>query len=329
MKSILLFTYFSGILILAGCTRDAPRDNPFDPENSLFHYAGEISGTVTQRYAPYDPLDSVKVELLPEMISAYTNGNGSFRFRELAPGTRSLFLSKPGYESLLETVRVVSRQIADPLFRLNGKPAIDSIRLSTRHIAHWSPIEHEYILSVTVRVNDRDGESDVDSVNMTIPKFAFSAGLSRRNVDGQYEATIFNSDFLPAAFSDLPGRDILFFATDRNGSVSDTIRTQIARIITPTPATLSPGSLEAVEARPWFRWSSFEVGYTIIYWVSIFRLDDSGIPQFVQGSEPLTASTLEWQVPDSLAPALYYWTLTVTDHFGNSSSSKEATFTVQ
>ncbi|NOZ74682.1 MAG: carboxypeptidase regulatory-like domain-containing protein [FCB group bacterium] len=320
---------FLSLVLLAGCTQDAPRDNPFDPENSLYRYAGEISGLVTRRYAPYEPMDSVRVELLPDALTGYTDAQGAFRFRDLSPGIRTLLLSKPGYAQLTDTMTVASRKISDALFRLNGKPTIDSLRLTTRHIAHWWPIEHEYLLSVDVWVNDRDGVSDVDSVDLTIPELPFGIGLSRENADGKYSITIFDSDFLPASFSELPGRNILFSAVDRAQTISDTVRTQIARIITATPATLSPGNQDVVDAQPWFRWSSFDVGYSITYSVAIFRLDDSGIPQFVQGSESLSIATLEWQVSDSLAPALYYWTLTVTDRFGNSSSSKEATFIVQ
>ncbi len=329
MKLSPLLTLLSGILFLIGCTQDAPRDNPFDPDNSLYRYAGEISGTVTSRYIPYNPLDSVNVELLPDAISTYTDHDGQFRFHDLPPGTHILFLQKPGYQFLTDTIQVISQEISNRLFRMNGKPSIDSVRLITKHISHWWPIEHEYLLSVNVWVNDRDGVSDVDSVVMIIPEWTFNIGLSQESAVGEYSATFFDSDFLPAIFTELPGREILFSAVDRAGSESDTIRTQVARIIASTPVTLSPGNQDVVEAQPWFRWFSFDAGYAITYSVAIFRLDDSGIPQFVQGSEPLSISTLEWQVPEALSPALYYWTLTVTDRFGNSSSSKEATFIVQ
>lgn len=325
MKQLWLFA----ALLLISCSQDAPRDNPFDPDNALYHYAGDLTGTITSRYIPYAPMDSVSVTLFPDLLLSYTDAAGIFGFRDLAPGEYRIQLEKHGYQSVIDTIMITEGKRQTVLYRMNGQPQIDSVTLVTRHIAHWWPIEHEYILWVSVLAGDGDGVEDIDSVFLSLPDENFMRGLAPAGEAGTFEITLFDSDFLPLLFAELPGKAIQFTARDRNAAVSEAYTTQISRIITLTPETLSPGSQEVITSRPLFRWSSIEVGYTISYYIAVFRLNESGIPQFVLGSDVLDNATLEWQPDTDLAPALYYWTVTVTDRFGNTSSSKEATFIVQ
>jgi len=327
-REIALVTILILVMIVA-CTQDAPRDNIFDPNSSLFENSGTIEGTVTGQYPPYNPVESVQVKLSPENTIVYSDQEGIFMLDRLKPGDYTLLLSKDQYVPIVDTVIVIAGETSDMLVRMNGKPTIDSVDLVTKHISHWWPIEDEYILSVTVTVSDIDGALDVDSVIMNVDALGFDTLLTEGS-SGEFTATYFDSDFLPEPFSELQGRDISFYCIDKPGSISDTLDFQVSRIISSTPTIVSPSSGVSVDSLPVFRWSSFEVGYSFTYSVDVFRLDESGIPQFVQGSDELDISTFQWQAETPLPSApLYYWTLSVTDGFGNISVSREATFEVQ
>lgn len=323
-----MFSVAVTLVMMVGCMRDAPRDNVFDPQSSLYENSGSISGTITRQYPPHGPVDSVRVELSPQNMIVFSDQAGGFRLGRLKPGDYSLLMSKVLYEPVVESVTVIAGEAADLLVRLNGKPSISSVDLVTKHISHWWPIEDEYILSVTVDVSDIDGELDVDTVFMKVDALGFDTLLTEGS-SGQFSTVFFDSDFLPEPFSELQGRNILFQCVDKPGAYSDTLSSQVSRIISSSPVTVSPASQTVVDSLPVFRWSSFEVGYSFTYSVDVFRLDESGIPQFVQGSDELHISTFQWQANTPLPEAFYYWTLSVTDRFGNISVSKEATFIVQ
>lgn len=319
----------TGLLLLAGCTQDAPRDNIFDSESTLYKYSGSITGTVTSIYPPVQPLDSVRVELSPANRIGFSGPNGKFVLERLAPGGYHLRLSREFYVTREESLRVEAQAEVEIVVALNGQPQIDSVSLVTRHIAHWWPIEHEYVLEVDVFVSDRDGALDIEAVFMTVPALGFSALLTERSQTGVFSGVYYDSDFAPGGFAELPGRDIVFQAGDQAEALSAPLSRPVSRIISSTPTTLSPGNQAVVSTLPVFRWSSFDVGFNITYAVDIFRLNESGIPLYITGSEELSAATFEWQAADPLPAARYYWTLTATDGFGNSSVSKEATFIVQ
>jgi len=318
------------IVVLSGsCTKDAPRDNIFDPQSNLYENGGSILGEVTGKYPPYDPIPGLLVEVVQDQRFTYTNEEGEFEFSRLLPGKKNLRLSGDGFTTLQDSLEVGSGGTTEYLTVINGEPIIEGVDLLSRHIAHWQPLESEYILDVSALVADKDGSLDIDSVLLEIPEWSFSVFLTRGGEPNQFEGIYFNDSFEPFAFPEIQGVDVILTCQDKSGIWGPEFLTQVSRLIISTPATLTPAGLSVVDSLPVFRWLSFDAGFEVDYQVDIFRLDESAIPQFILSSPILTETNLQWQSSLALPAAQYYWTLTVVDRYGNISVSKEASFLIE
>ncbi|MCF7802200.1 MAG: carboxypeptidase-like regulatory domain-containing protein [Candidatus Marinimicrobia bacterium] len=309
--------------------QDAPRDNIFDPESELYERSGEIQGMVTGKYPPYTPIAQVRVELPEQQIHSVTNDMGEFAFSQLKPGIFPVIYTAGDYVTHQDTLVVPAGNAATTLVRLNGKPKIASVELITKHIAHWQPVEDEYVLEVESLVEDFDGVPDVDSVRFQIPAWDFDTLLTVGSNPGVYEGLYFDDAFGGNPFPELEGEPLRLRCGDQSGDWGEWYDTQISRLIVSVPQILSPAGLATVDSLPVFRWSNFDAGFQVLYQVDIFRLNELAIPQFVQSSPAMAHTTLQWQTQTPLAPARYYWTLSVRDRYGNISVSKEAAFMVQ
>lgn len=310
------------------CMQDAPRDNIFDPESELYERSGEIQGLITGKYPPYTPIAQVRVELPEQQIHSVTNDAGEFEFSQLKPGTVPIIYSAENYVTHQDTLVVPAGDAATTLVRLNGKPQIAAVELITKHIAHWQPVEDEYVLEVEAWVLDMDGALDVDSVRFQIPAWDFDTLLTPGSHQAVYAGVYFNDSF-QSPFPELEGEPLRLRCGDQSGDWGEWYDTQISRLIVSVPQILSPAGLTTVDSLPVFRWSHFDAGFQVQYQVDIFRLNELAIPQFVQSSPAMADTTLQWQTQTALAPARYYWTLSVMDRYGNISVSKEAAFMVQ
>ncbi|MCF7797701.1 MAG: carboxypeptidase-like regulatory domain-containing protein [Lentisphaeria bacterium] len=309
--------------------QDAPRDNIFDPESGLYDRSGAIQGVITGKYPPYEPLEAVLVTVTLTELQLFTttNGAGKFAFSQVKPGSGLITCTAGDYVTKDDTVQIPEGQAVNLSIRLNGKPRIATVNLITKHISHWQPVEDEYVLEVEAEVSDPDGAPDVDSVRFQIPAWEFDTLLTTGADQGVYQGVYFDDDF-GAAFPELEGESIRLRCGDQSGDWGEWYTTQISRLIVSVPQILSPAGLATVDSLPVFRWSHFDAGFQVQYQVDIFRLNELAIPQFVQSSPALADTTLQWQTQASLAPARYYWTISVMDRYGNISVSKEAAFRV-
>lgn len=328
VRTSVLFCLVASTL-LVNCTKDAPRDNIFDPESELYERSGTIQGVVTGKYPPFTPLAMVRVELPEQQIHRYTNAVGEFEFSQLKPGVFPVIYTAGDYVTFQDTLNVPAGELVTTLVRLNGEPKIADANLTTKHLAHWQPVEDEYILEVEALVNDPDGYGDVDSVRFQVPGWDFDTLLAPGSDPGQFTGVFFDDTFDEMPFPELEGEPIRLRCRDQSGDWGRWYETQISRLIVSVPQILSPAGLATVDSLPVFRWSHFDAGFSVEYQVDIFRLNEAAIPQYVQSSPTMADTTLQWQTQTPLAPARYYWTLTVADRYGNISVSKEAAFMVQ
>lgn len=324
-----LLIIMSSLMLLNTCLKEAPRDNVFDPDSELYGSSGTLQGTVSSKYPPYDPVAGLMIELIDDERMGHTDELGLFEFSNLLPGRKSIRISGDGFIALVDTIDVGSGNITEYFTAINGEPRIESVELLTRHIAHWQPLEAEYILDVSAVVGDYDGSLDIDSVLFEIPDWDISWFLSRGESTEEFVGTYFNVAFEPFAYPELQGVEVLLTGKDKSGDWGYAYSTQVSRLIVSTPDVLSPVGLAVVDSLPVFRWLSFDTGFSVEYEVNIFRLDDSAIPVFILASPALAETNFQWQASHALSPAQYYWTLTVIDRYGNISVSREASFIVE
>ncbi|MCF6237844.1 MAG: carboxypeptidase-like regulatory domain-containing protein [Candidatus Marinimicrobia bacterium] len=327
--SIIFGSYGLVLLLSLVACEDAPRNNIFDPESSLYQQSGTLQGSVSGKYLPYDPIPGVKVELANENRFTETNINGEYTFPRLQPGTVSVAYAAEGFDTVEDSVIIQAGKTTTHQIFINGIPVIESVKLITRHIAHWQPTEDEYVLDVAVDVYDYDGSLDVDSVFFQIPSWDFYRVLLRGLNTESYAGIYFNDVFGSYAFPEIQGEPMHFQCKDKSGLLGPIFQSQISRLIISTPQTLSPAGLATVDALPVFRWSHFDAGFAVKYEVDIFRLDESAIPLHMLASPILADTTLRWELDTPLANAHYYWTLTVYDRYDNMSVSREAAFIVE
>jgi len=326
----IIFGSFGLLLLLSlfAC-EDAPRNNIFDPESDLYQQAGTLRGSVSSKYLPYAPIPGIKVQLSDENRFTETNIDGEFVFQKLKPGVLPVIYSADGFDPVMDSVVIRADETTTHQIFMNGIPYVETVQLTTRHIAHWQPTADEYVLDVNVLVDDYDGSLDIDSVFLQIPNWDFNKALMRNSTTGSYQGVYFNDVFGSFAFPEIQGELMHFQCKDKSGLLGPIFQAQVSRLIISTPQTLSPAGLTLVDSLPIFRWSHFDAGFTVKYEVDIFRLDESAIPLHMLASPVLADTTLRWQPDTPLVDARYYWTLTVYDRYDNLSVSREAAFIVE
>ncbi len=313
------------ILLVAACTKDAPRDNPFDPNSDVYQYAKTLHGTIHRKIPPYVPIAGVDVKTMNPSYSTETDAKGYFEITQLPEDSITISISKDGYGK--QQIRTLPSD--DPLdIYLNAQPVLDTIKLTTNHQSHWWPVEDEYTVTIEALVSDPDGLSDIDSVWFWFsdPPIQLRAGQPF-TADG-YIKTEFYDWQLETPITDLIGKPLTGLAIDIDSLQSTPVTAYISRFIEATPIPISPVDNSQVGPLPTLRWDYFDASFTFYYSIEIFRITSGNTFTEVFSKDEIPQNTTEFTVTDSLETGSYYWTLGVVDALGNSTHSKEATFTV-
>lgn len=93
------------VLTLAGCGAPADNGGP-DEEKPLADNKGGINGLLIDDV--YRPIRDAKVILTPVGVTAITNANGEFRFRDLDPVTYTILVEADGHEAAPMSTDVVA-----------------------------------------------------------------------------------------------------------------------------------------------------------------------------------------------------------------------------
>jgi|GEM_PF-3536860 len=312
-------------LILISCTGDAPRDNPFDPNSEVYQYAHSITGEVLRKIPPYNAIPSARVEMEPEGLVTSTDENGNFRFEHLQHDSLTLLISKEGYGAI--SINGAVNELPDQYY-LNARPVMDSIAVVTNHISHWWPVEDEFEIAFSGWVVDADGITDIDSVWFTVPDAKISLPANGQiNDNGMIRVALYDWQMdIPA--TDLTGMPIYGHVLDSDSLEAMPLETYTTRFIESSPTPTSPAGNEETTGFPVLRWEEFDANYTFYYHVEVFRVSSGNTTTKILGQPQIPKTEKKYSVTDSLANGSYYWTLGVYDIYGNSTHSKEATFTV-
>jgi len=314
------------LLLAIGCTRDAPRDNPFDPNSDLYDTAASLEGQIIRKIPPYNGIPDVEIRLSGSASRyTYTNNDGFFSFRHLPGDSVQIRVHKDGYGSRHTHVSLPDQHVE---ILLNGRPRTDSLHIRTTHRSHWWPVEDEYMLHIEAWISDIDGMNDIDSVWFSIPGDTTALGTEPPYTDqGSVSGELYDWE-LSFPITDLAGRVFLCHIRDRDSLHAEPAGASISRFIENSPSPLAPVGDAEAGPLPTLRWDYFDASYTFYYIVEIFRITSGNTAVRVFNREEIAQSVTELTVEDSLPPGSYYWTLGVVDRFGNSSYSREATFSV-
>ena len=315
-------------LVLSSCFNNADRDNPLDPRSDNYQSSGEINGTVYTYYAPYKPLGSAMLTIIPGYQNVFTNQNGAFSFSNLIPGDYLVKVQYSNYASDSAQVQVESKKATTIQFYLDGLPLLDSLRLNSGFVHEQFPIESSRLLECKAKVADPDGLGDISSVSILMPDFSFKSPLQMSPTLGNFQKRFMESDLPVNDIEELFGHSFFIEITDQAGQVSLTGPHFMFRVIDQEPEIEAPRSSALVKNKPLLKWKAMQLPFPFTYRVEVYRIIDLILFELAVSVSNLPPDSLELQVQTALKPGSYLWTVSVVDEFGNWSSSIRATFQV-
>lgn len=313
-------------LIQTGCAPDAPHDNPVDPMSPNFKSAGRLTGRVLSLSIPYSGISDALVTIEQNGSAQLTASDGSFSFADAPSGNITLVVSKPSYQNDTLDISLPVGGTYDAVIHLDALPQITGVQVVTTKIDQWWP-GPVYSATVTADVADPDGIGDVLDSTVQVQVDSLRFQMSFAGGTGNYQVTI-NATQLPGQdLQWLIGKEIFVSALDRENGAAVSGPYYVSRIIDLEPEPTSPASLDTTTAYPTFEWNPPPVSYSYTYFLLVYQIN-AGTPSQVGNPITLGPNYVSYTYPDSLVPGQYFWTIGITDQYGNSSRSKEASFIV-
>jgi len=334
MKQFTSITLLFALTLIAGC-KDAPRDNPLDPNSPQYSSLASVKGRVVL-LSQNSFIASASISSLEDGVSVLSDAEGNFSFNNLAIGSQTLICSKENF--VPDTMRFIlqSHEMKEIQFELNGVPYVITQKILTRKVDQYYP-STQYFVDITASVGDPNGIMDVDSVWFAVDTLLFLMDYSV--TAKQFQVTVYKYDLPTNTIQWLVSRPLCIRSKDLNNAVNLSNPFYVSRIIesTATPAypTINAITLQkdTTGPAPLFKWSPPDVTFNYTYTIMLSRVV-SDIKTVVWTSTNLNYSYMQLQFPSdnsglTLSDGEYVWTISVVDDFGNYSRSKEAPFVVQ
>ncbi|MGH7492325.1 MAG: hypothetical protein ACREOO_08010 [bacterium] len=313
-------------ILLWSCLGDVPHENPLDPGSELFVSTGSLRGQVTTFYQPYRPVRGVMLELWPSNLTTISDTAGFFAIRNAPAGEYLLYARHKNYAG--DSTRVVIQQEtpARVSFLLDALPQIRRVKGRTFHVNNLPPEDDVDFALFEVVVDDPDGPADVASVLMQISGINKIDTLRETSQAGVYNLELFGTDLGNGRLQSILGREISFTAVDRLGKRPEPEKLILFRIIDHAPEVSSPKDRTTADStRPLLRWKPFSAAFAFSYSVRVERIV-AGIPALVWERNNIESALASVRVDKALANVEHRWTVSVTDEFGNTSTSEPAAF---
>jgi len=314
------------MLGLLRCFSDAERDNPLDTKSPSYRAIGNIRGTVTRFYSPFEPISGAQVSLQSPQWATITGTEGDFLFQAAPIGMWLLRANKAGYAADSVNIEVQVGQVAEAILRLDALPVFQSASVISSHISRWWPTDDLYFAEFKAKAYDPDEPQTVIFVDVMIPDLGVVDSLIFNTANMQFEGNL-NQTVLPDGnLQSLLGREIIFQARDRRLMRNTSAPIYLARIINETPVADTPQGLQTFIPPDTLQWQPMFLPFDFSYAVEVVRFD-AGISTPVWSRKNISATetiTLTEQLPTGT----YFWTVSVVDEFGNRSRSREASFLV-
>jgi len=334
MRYFTAITLICALALITGC-KDAPRDNPLDPNSPQYANTASVKGYVfllNQSSA----INSATISSLEDGVSVLSDTGGYFHFSNLTMGNQTLICAKDNYVPDTLQIFLQSNTTEEVIFELNGAPYVLTQNIFTRKIDQYYP-STQYFVDVTASVNDPNGMVDVDSVWFAVDTLLFLMDYSV--TAKQFQAAIYKYDLPTNTIQWLVNRPLSIRSKDCSNAVNLSDPFYISRIIENTAAPAYPTintttlQMDTTGPTPLFQWSPPDVTFNYTYTLILSRVV-SDIRTVVWIYTNLNYSYTQLQFPSdnsglALSAGEYVWTISVVDDFGNYSRSKEAPFMVQ
>ena len=230
------------LLVHAGC--QAPRDNPFDPENPN-HRLNELSGYIKSARAPHTPISNARIALPEQNLSTLSDDHGYFSFSRLTDHANRIIVTKSGYVS--DSLMLGTKSSRELEIFLNQIPAINIFAANTLVINQYPDWQFFY-LQVIASIEDSD--QDTDSVWFDIPAANISHNLTFNPDQRQYEIKVSVNDLNVSSLKKFMGMEFRLYLRDMSHHEFNLASTQISRIIEDQIQLEGPANYSPASTRP-------------------------------------------------------------------------------
>lgn len=313
------------VFVLSSCAPDAPHDNPLDPKSPNYKSTGTLSGKVLTLGIPYTGIPNASVLIVQNGTSQLTASDGSFSFAAAPAGNITLVISRQAYLADTMSLTLDLGQTRDVEIHLDAIPKIAGAQVVSSKIDQWWPAP-DYSATVRASVTDPDGVGDVidSTVHVQVDSFSFTLSHSTGNI---YESTIDASQLPNQDIEWLVGKVFVVSATDHENGIGQSPPFYVSRVIESEANPTYPTGLDTTVASPELDWNPPSVAFDYTYELQVVIVVQ-GSQRVVWTQPGLSSSIVSFKYPSILAQGDYFWTVTIVDGLGNTSTSKEATFHV-
>ncbi len=309
-----------GLWIFLSC--NAPRNNPFDPQNPGSPFS-VLEGKIQTFSVPRQNLSEVTVLWENEDVRVLSNETGQFTIEKILPQDGWVIFNKSGYhrDSLQIQWGALKRISLDHF--LNALPQLDSLDVfSVVTNRHGSPQKFEVVL----RSGLSDADNDIDSVLWSIPELDQTGFLQFDASDNLYKS-VFETFLLPN--EEIVGHDFVFTVKDLFETKVVVGRESIKRVIKQEAIPIFPLGGEMVSSMPQLRWQRFTPGFTHTYRLEVFEIIAFSDPLLTWEIEGVPPDSISFTVDSPLNAGEYFWVIWAIDEFKNRARSKPVTFVVE
>lgn len=317
------------ILLLTSCFNNADRDNPLDPRSENYQTYGKLQGNVYTYYAPFQPISSARITLIPGYQSTVTNDLGAFSLANISPGNYLITANYPNYAIDTIQVQIQANQTISIQFNLDGLPQMDTLTLITGYIHESYPFEPTRLIDCIVKAYDPDGPADLTSVSVIIPDIEFNDTLGITQAVGTYQLRIKEIDLSINHIEELLGFPFFIEISDKVGEICRYGPRYLVRVIDEEPKIISPRGSALVGNQPVLKWQSLQLPYPFTFKIEIYAIsEDQVLYPAIHNFTGISSDKLEFQISSTLPVGLFLWTISIVDEWGNWSRSNPATFQV-
>ncbi len=319
------------LLLLCGCSFDAERDNPLDPQSNNYRPEASLYGRITMLDGN-TPIVGALVSLSPDSIIIYSGDDGFYRFDCLEGGNYTLSLQHQDFASNFHLLRIYHAQDHLRNFTMNALPRFDSLSVATQRFLINSLAHFYFKLEVFASISDPDGITDLSDSATVFWHDSASAILSKESGTSNYVA-ILDSNYFPGnKVENMLGVQMRVEVEDINGAKMQSQPIQLVRLINSYIRPFSPGG--TASGNPTFLWSRAQdppLGFDdYFYRLLVFRTTEPEQTRY----ETIVFNQIDNNIiylleDDTLQTGGYFWQVQVEDFFGDFSRCESMYFNVQ
>ena len=296
---------------------------------NLYQTYGILQGHVYTYYAPFQPIASALITLLPGNQTTITNQAGAFVLNDVSPDTYLVAVNYPGYASDTTEVVIQSNRTTSIQFNLDGLPRLEALILNSGFQHEHYPFEPVRMIDVMATVHDPDGPADVASVAVIIPDINFRDTLGVSLDIGTFQKKIEENDFGIDHIEELIGKPFFIEISDKVGNLCRYGPKYLFRVIDDEPEIISPRGSASVGIQPTLKWEALQLPFSFSFKVEIHAIsEDQILYPAIYTFSGISSEITEFKLGTTMPSSLYLWFVAIIDQWGNWSRSKPATFQV-